>query len=238
VATFTIFNENGPSTSATDGQALNLAHEFKTTGQTWATGIRFYRGTLSVVGPITAHITTVDTIDTGTPVVGTEVTFVLSGLGWQTAEFAEPVELNPAVRHKVVYHVPDHFTVTAGFWTADIVNGPLRAYSNANATSAQGSFSTGAITTFPSSGGNEGNYWIDVTIVDVLPPVPGSGAMSVSDQARANLLVALGLTEPQLMSNVDLMRLLLEDAGQTLVTKTSASAATHLLRYLMELRDA
>jgi hypothetical protein len=235
MAEFTIFAGDGPATSATDGQALNLAHEFKTTGQTWATGIRFFRGTLSVVGPITGHITTVDTINTGTPVAGTDVTFTLSGLGWQEALFAEPVELSPDVRHKVVYHVPDHFTVTAGYWTNDAVNGPLTAYSDVNATVAQGSFSTGVITTFPTGDGNGGNYWIDVTIVDVLP---GSGFMSISDQARVNLLSALSLSEPQAFTNVDLMRLLLETPGQTLVTATSASAAVHYWTYLKNLRDA
>ncbi len=61
--------------------------------------------------------------------------------------------------------------------------------------------------------------------------------ITLADQARLNLLAALSLSEPQNLSNVDLMRLLLEDPLQTLVTKTSASAATHLLRYEMSLRS-
>jgi len=61
-------------------------------------------------------------------------------------------------------------------------------------------------------------------------------SQSVSDKARANMLTQLGQTEPQLKSNVDLMREVLAFGGQTLVTKTDATAAVHLARYLVSLR--
>lgn len=61
---------------------------------------------------------------------------------------------------------------------------------------------------------------------------------SISDTARANMLADRVLTEPQKLSNVDLMRLVLADGTQTLVTKTEATAAVHLWRYLRTVRDA
>lgn len=61
---------------------------------------------------------------------------------------------------------------------------------------------------------------------------------SISDTARVNLLADRVLTEPQSLSNVDLMRLVLADVGQLLVTKTDATAAVHLWRYLRTVREA
>lgn len=61
---------------------------------------------------------------------------------------------------------------------------------------------------------------------------------TISDVARVNMLADRVLTEPQLLSNVDLMRLVLADGTQTLVTKTEATPAVHLWRYLKQVRDA
>lgn len=55
---------------------------------------------------------------------------------------------------------------------------------------------------------------------------------SVADIARVNMLNELSLTEPQNLSNVDLMARVLETPGQTLVTETDASAAIHYQRYI------
>lgn len=61
---------------------------------------------------------------------------------------------------------------------------------------------------------------------------------SISDTARANMLANRSLVEPQKLSNVDLMALVLADGAQTLVTKTDATAAVHLWRYLKTVRDS
>lgn len=58
---------------------------------------------------------------------------------------------------------------------------------------------------------------------------------SVADLARANMLANRGLSEPQHLTNADLMALVLSDGTQTLVTKTDASVGTHLVRYEMSL---
>jgi hypothetical protein len=60
--------------------------------------------------------------------------------------------------------------------------------------------------------------------------------VSIADQARTNMLDELVLEEPQLKSNVDLMREVIADVTQTLITVTSASAAVQYVRYLMTLR--
>lgn len=74
------------------------------------------------------------------------------------------------------------------------------------------------------------------------PTITGGGAVevaeSISNIARTNMLVDRGLTEPQSLSNVDLMRLVLADGAQTLVTETEATAAVHLWQYLRLVRDS
>jgi len=59
---------------------------------------------------------------------------------------------------------------------------------------------------------------------------------SIADQARTNILVNRSLTEPQLKTNTDLMKLVLDDGTQTLVVKTNASAAQQLVKYMIGLR--
>lgn len=74
------------------------------------------------------------------------------------------------------------------------------------------------------------------------PVVSGGGTVempgTISDTARINMLADRVLTEPQLLSNVDLMKLILDDGAQTLVVKTDATAAVHLWRYLRTVRDS
>lgn len=59
---------------------------------------------------------------------------------------------------------------------------------------------------------------------------------TTADRARTNMMTALVLTDPQNLSLVDLMRQVIAAGGLALVTVTSASAATHLVRYEMSLR--
>lgn len=61
---------------------------------------------------------------------------------------------------------------------------------------------------------------------------------SISDTARTNMLTALVQTEPQLKSNVDLMREVVAAGGLSLITVTDASAAVHYWRYLKIVRDS
>lgn len=166
---------NGPATSGGDGTPVNLAVETRTTGRTWFLGLLFYRGTLGITGDITGRVFTVDSTSTGTPVPGTDVAFVLDGLGWQFAAPAAPVELSPDVRHKPTVHFPDQFPITPGFWglggagESGIVNGPLRAYGNVDSVAGQGSFSTGSLDNYPAGSVNSPNYWVDMLITDVEP---------------------------------------------------------------------
>lgn len=67
--------------------------------------------------------------------------------------------------------------------------------------------------------------------------VAGGSMQTISDEARANLLANRVLSDPQSLSNVDLMKLVLDDGAQVLIPKTNATVAEHYNRYLITLRD-
>ena len=59
---------------------------------------------------------------------------------------------------------------------------------------------------------------------------------SIADKARCYLLLNRGLTDPLLMTNADLMYLVLQDPTQNLVIKTDANVGTHLVRFMETLK--
>lgn len=59
---------------------------------------------------------------------------------------------------------------------------------------------------------------------------------STADTARTNMLAALGQVEPQLKSNVDLMREVIAAGGLALITVTDQTAAVQYWQYLEVLR--
>jgi hypothetical protein len=95
---------------------------------------------------------------------------------------------------------------------------------------------------FSASGGVLSVSTFQIAALVAIEPEPESGEVgalmaSISDTARTNMLTDRVLTEPQRLSNTDLMSLVLADGAQTLVTKTDATAAVHLWRYLRTVRD-
>lgn len=62
-----------------------------------------------------------------------------------------------------------------------------------------------------------------------------SVALSISDQARANMLTALALVDPQNLSNVDLMKRVMDAGGLALVIVTNLTAAEQYSRYVESL---
>lgn len=166
----------GPSTSVTDGQPLNLAHQINTTAPCWALGIRFYRGNLDITGTITGRLWQITGAGAGTAIPGTDVTFDIGDTtGWKEALFADPVELAIA-NYKPTVRFPDRWPLTASYWEAGgagengHTSGPLTAPNAAGATDGQGSFSAGALTVYPATGAsNKANYWVDLLVTDTDP---------------------------------------------------------------------
>jgi hypothetical protein len=68
--------------------------------------------------------------------------------------------------------------------------------------------------------------------------VVNNSSQSISDRARSNMLTNRGLSDPQTLSNVDLMSLVLADGAQTLIPKTDATTGEHYDRYLITVRGS
>ena len=85
MATYRIWpSTDGPLTSVTDGQPLNLAHEIRSTpGPTWLTHLHFFRGNVDIAGTITGRVWEVISAGVGTLVPDSEVTFTH---GWLYAK--------------------------------------------------------------------------------------------------------------------------------------------------------
>lgn len=169
---------DGPNTSGSDGQAINVGTEFFVSTPAWVIALRWYRGTTSVNAD-NLRLYQVTSSSTGTQLAEV-LTPATAGVGWQESSIT-PVLLTAGVRYKTVAHMPDHYTATGGYWTgggpgsAGITNGFLTAPNTGNADGGgQGTFKYG-VAAFPDGSFNGGNYWVDVVVTDVDP----SGAVDV-----------------------------------------------------------
>ncbi len=75
-----------------------------------------WRGAYDVVGPIHARVYEVTSPSTGLIVVGTDVTIVPSGLGWQSKLLPRPVPLTAGITYRACYWTPEGATSTANYW--------------------------------------------------------------------------------------------------------------------------
>lgn len=158
-----------PSDEAT--APISLGTEIALSAPGWATGLHFWRATLSEVGPVTGAVYAVAS---GMQVPGTAVTFTLSGTGWHTATLPSPIQLSAGVRYIVVIHHTNRYAGTAGYWAtgagaSGITNGILTAPPASTVTTApvgQGRFSEGPTIAAPTGTFNGGCYWADVSITD------------------------------------------------------------------------
>lgn len=172
---------NGPNADAGDpASPINLGLIFQVSSTCWAKAIHFYRGAVTITGPVKGRIFLVSS---ETVVSGSAVDFVLSGTGWQTATLASPVQLTANTSYKVTIHSDDNYSATGGYWATGagvggITNGPLTAPDAGGAPLGLGLIQQGSfrVTSDPDAYPNNyfggGQYWVDVTVTDV---DPGSG---------------------------------------------------------------
>lgn len=234
-----------PTAAATDDSALNLGLEFYVTSQAWFLG--GYTWQPSTNSPSSS-------LRTG---VLWEVEDYLTGVNLAQAQMSsppaagenlilldDPVELTPLQRYRWGVIYPNgRYVAIAGYYlfgdgAVDKVIGPLTIPSALNATGVtvgdgrQCTFVENGAPTFPTGMFQAPQYGLDILVTDTDPTVVEEVSfMTRADEARTNMLTALSLVAPQLYSNVDLMRLILDTPGQTLVTETDASIATHYSRY-------
>lgn len=193
---------NGPNTDSGDASDISRGVIFRLSATGWLKAIRFYRGTTNVGLPSVPGGGVVRgriyTVADGLPVSGTDVTFTLSGTGWQSAALAIPVQLNANVSYKAVV-LTGNYTATGGYFASGagvggIVQGIITAPDAGGNPSGIGSIQQGSFKQptsgieYPNQYFNGGNYWVDVTIADV---DPGSDIRTAAGSVDATGLTVL-----------------------------------------------
>ncbi|GAA1281309.1 DUF4082 domain-containing protein [Saccharothrix xinjiangensis] len=161
--------EDGPSSTAAE-TTINVGVKVNFTAAVEITHLRFWRPA-GLDGPITGRVwrfTAPSTWDA----VSADVAFTLDAADeWLLATLPTPVQAGPGAVYVPTVHCVGAYAYTLSYWDSGpggsgIINGPLRAFSNADA-SGQGCFSTGAITTPPTTSGGGTNYGVDLVVVAV-----------------------------------------------------------------------
>jgi hypothetical protein len=162
------FVENAPfsvwSAAATPGtpndpdiSATETGMKFRSDVAGFITGVRFYKGSLNTG-------THVGNLWTSTGVL--LATVIFSGetaSGWQQANFAAPVAINPATTYVISYFSPvGEYSSDGGFFAATGVDTPpLHALAN-GVDGVNGVFVYNTASAFPNQSFNSTNYWVDV----------------------------------------------------------------------------
>ena len=166
----TLFGRETPTTTAvTDAAAVELGVSFTPSESGLVTGVRFYKGT----GNGGIHT---GTLWTAAGQQLRTVTFAgESELGWQTAIFASPYEVEIGSTYVVSYLAPEgRYAATPSYFTAPRTAGPLTAPAEGNGRYRYGGG-------FPTSTWQQTNYFVDVVFKRAAPSAPVVTAVAPPD---------------------------------------------------------
>ncbi|MGF9765068.1 DUF4082 domain-containing protein, partial [Microvirga sp. 0TCS3.31] len=144
-----------PANVSVADKSAELGMKFQATSAGTVSGIRFYKAT-NETGTHTGTLWTSTGTNLGTVTFANE-----TASGWQTASFANPIAINPNTTYMVSYHSNGRYASTSNFFTADVVNGPLKGLADTSA-SRNGVYAYGTSSLFPTSSYQKSNYWVDV----------------------------------------------------------------------------
>jgi hypothetical protein len=180
------------TTSADDSTALELGVKFQSSVPGWVDGVRFYKGADND-GTHTGSLWTASGTLLATGTFTNE-----TASGWQSMNFANPVQINANTTYVVSYWDPDgHYASDDDLFNYALNTPPLTAVKADYTTSAGGNgvYAVGG-QTFPTQTYNGSNYAVDVIFDTVQPPgapptllsvtpYPGSSSNPVSTDPTA-----------------------------------------------------
>ncbi|HET7898734.1 MAG TPA: DUF4082 domain-containing protein, partial [Flavisolibacter sp.] len=166
--------------SANDNQPIELGVKFKPTANGYITGIRFYKAT-GDNGTHTGHLWS----SNGT-LLSSATFFSESASGWQQVSFSSPVAVTANTTYVASYHSSAGlYTFTDNFFSAAIVNGPLKALADGE-DGSNGVYSYTVSPAFPTNSYQSSNYWVDVVFnTAVGPDVTAPEVLTTSPVANA-----------------------------------------------------
>ena len=203
-----------PVADANDAGAVTLGVKFTTTVAGYVTGLRFYKSAANTG-------THVGSLWSSAGAKLATVTFTgESATGWQTAQFAQPVQLTVGDTYVVSYRAPSgHYAATQQFFASSWDNVVLTAPAGAN-----GVYAYGTSEAFPASSYASSNYWVDPIFAsgaapDTTAPMgvasPIDGASSVSEAVTPSVTFSEGI-------DVATLQLSLKTAGGQAVAGSTA----------------
>lgn len=156
-----------------DATAVEVGLKFRSSVAGTINGVRFYKSAANTG----THVASLWSA-TGTRLANATFTNETAS-GWQSVNFATPVTITANTTYIVSYHAPvGHYAGDNGYFaTNSLVKAPLTALAE-GVDGSNGVYSYGAAGTFPISGFNSNNYWVDPLFVtsgtggtDTTPPV-------------------------------------------------------------------
>lgn len=170
------------NSSANDSGAVELGVKFRSDVSANVTGVRFYKGTANT-GEHIGNLWSMDGTRLATATFGSE-----TPSGWQQVNFTTPAPINAGQTYIASYHTnTGHYSTNlVYFQSTGVDNPPLHALAS-GVDGANGVYTYGGTSAFPSSSYRDGNYWVDVVLTATLtaPPTvnirfPSPGATNVA----------------------------------------------------------
>jgi len=163
-----------------DATAGEYGVRFRADYDGYVTGIRFYKSSNNT-GTHIGHLWS----NAGTLLAST--TFTNEGSsGWQQVTFSNPVAITANTTYVASYFTPTgHYSDTAGYFATSGADAPPLHFPADGIDGANGIYSYGPASTFPTSTYKSTNYWVDVTYIP---------ASSMSGAAPALLAYPFNLT--------------------------------------------
>ena len=141
-----------------DPNGVELGMKFRSDVAGSITAVRFYKGPYNR-GTHLGHLWTTSGSLLGTVDFQNETAF-----GWQQANFAKPIPIQPDTTYVVSYYAPvGGYSVNTHFFTSALDAAPLHALQS-GADGPNGVYRYGA-SGFPSQSYNANNYWVDLVFV-------------------------------------------------------------------------
>lgn len=148
-------NDTPATITVNDTNAVELGMKFTASTGGTISGVRFYKGPQNT-GTHTGSLWS----STGTLL--SSVTFTNeTASGWQTANFASPVQISANQTYVVSYHTNGYYSADSDYFQSPASNGTLTAPSS-SASGGNGVFAYGGTSAFPTGTYNATNYWVDV----------------------------------------------------------------------------
>jgi len=153
-----------------DTSSVELGTRFRSDANGFVTGVRFYKAAANT-GTHTGTLWTTTGVQLGTVTFSGE-----TSSGWQQASFPSPIPITANTTYVISYHAPaGHYTGTDNFFqTTGVDTPPLHALRDGT-DGANGAYTYGSTTVFPTNTFGSENYWVDVVFTttvgaDTTPP--------------------------------------------------------------------